>query len=155
MCHNQESFKACLVTLETFQSFYWLNFWITFYLQWLKICVFSLCCAFRMNFLPLHDRYSISLKLGTKNDGWAIFISLTMVVIYKNYHLMHCPVGCGWRIHRLHLGTGVKPHQRVSWIWHQTIWWWVFSNSGVLGDAEYPFIAITPRSTLAQSGSTW
>ena len=25
----------------------------------------------------------------------------------------------------------------------------------LLGNAEYPFIAITPRSTLARSGSTW
>ena len=29
------------------------------------------------------------------------------------------------------------------------------SNAGALGNAEYPFIAIAPRSTLAQSGSTW
>ena len=45
--------------------------------------------------------------------------------------------------------------QRVSCIWHWTIWWWGSSNAGALGNAEYSFIAITPRSTLAQSGSTW
>ena len=27
-------------------------------------------------------------------------------------------------------------------------------NAGALGNAEYPFIAIAPRSTLARSGST-
>ena len=29
------------------------------------------------------------------------------------------------------------------------------SSPGVLGNMEYPFIAITPRSTLTQSSSTW
>ena len=28
-------------------------------------------------------------------------------------------------------------------------------NAGALGNAEYPFIAIAPRSSLARSGSTW
>ena len=29
------------------------------------------------------------------------------------------------------------------------------SNAGALGNMEYSFIAITPRSTLAQCYSTW
>ena len=29
------------------------------------------------------------------------------------------------------------------------------SNAGVLGNAEYPFIAIAPRSTQAWNGGTW
>ena len=29
------------------------------------------------------------------------------------------------------------------------------SNAGALGNTEYPFIAIAPRSTLAGSDSTW
>ena len=28
-------------------------------------------------------------------------------------------------------------------------------GTGALGNAEYPFIAVAPRSTLARSGSTW
>ena len=36
-----------------------------------------------------------------------------------------------------------KPYQLMSWIWHQTIWWWG-SSLGVLGKMEFPFIAITP-----------
>ena len=28
-------------------------------------------------------------------------------------------------------------------------------NTWALGNVEYPFIAISPRSTLAWSGSTW
>ena len=30
-----------------------------------------------------------------------------------------------------------------------------YSNDGALGNAEYPFITISSRSTLAWSGSTW
>ena len=29
------------------------------------------------------------------------------------------------------------------------------SNAGALGNVEYPFIAIAPRSTLASSSNTW
>ena len=38
---------------------------------------------------------------------------------------------------------------------HYTIWWWSSNNAWDLGNAEYPFIAITPRSTLAPSISIW
>ena len=44
---------------------------------------------------------------------------------------------------------------RVSWIWHQTIWWWSSSNAEALGNVEYPFVAFTARSCLVQRGSTW
>ena len=30
-----------------------------------------------------------------------------------------------------------------------------FSDTGALGNAEHPFIAIAPRSTLARNGSTY
>ena len=33
--------------------------------------------------------------------------------------------------------------------------WWSSGNAGDLGNAEHPFIAIAPRSTLARRGSTW
>ena len=32
--------------------------------------------------------------------------------------------------------------------------WWRGSNSGDVGNVEYPFIAINPKSTLDQSGNT-
>ena len=44
--------------------------------------------------------------------------------------------------------------QWVSRLWHKTIWWWGFRNARALGNVEYPFIVIAPRSTLAWSGST-
>ena len=56
----------------------------------------------------------------------------------------------------LHLCREVKLPLCVSWIWLYTIWWWwCSSNTGALGNAEYPFIAVVPRSTLAWSVSTW
>ena len=39
------------------------------------------------------------------------------------------PVDWGWEIHQLHLCRGVKLPQQVSWIWHEIIWWWSFSNA--------------------------
>ena len=45
-----------------------------------------------------------------------------------------------------------KTPQPVSWIWYKTIWWWGSSNTGALGNVEYPFIAIALRSTQARSG---
>ena len=73
----------------------------------------------------------------------------------KNYILIYCPVCWGGRIHPLHLYRGVNALQRVFCIRHETICWWGSSNVGDLGNVEYPFIAIAPRSTLAQSGSIW
>ena len=75
------------------------------------------------------------------------------------YSDLHSPIqtSVGWecRIHRLLLGRGVRPPpQRLSWIWYETIWWWGPSGAGALGNAEYSFIAIAPRFTLARSGST-
>ena len=45
--------------------------------------------------------------------------------------------------------------QGVSGIWHKIIWWWGSSNAGGLGNAKYTLIAITSRSTLIRSCSTW
>ena len=59
------------------------------------------------------------------------------------------------RIHQLHLCREVRTLQRVSFIWHKTIYWWGSSDAGALGNVMYLFIAITPRTTLARSGSTW
>ena len=48
-----------------------------------------------------------------------------------------------------------KTPQRVSRIYHLTIWWWGSSNAGDLRNADCPFIAIAPMSTLVRSGSIW
>ena len=56
---------------------------------------------------------------------------------------------------RLFLCRGVKLPQRISWLWHKTVWLLGSSNDEALGNAKYSFIAIVLRSTLARSGSTW
>ena len=66
-----------------------------------------------------------------------------------------CRVGWGCRIHRLHLRRRLKLPQRVSYIWHWTIWRRYSSNTGAMGNAEYLFIAIAPMFTLARNNSTW
>ena len=65
------------------------------------------------------------------------------------------PVSWGCKIHRLHLCRWIRLPERVSWIWHETIWCWGSSNAGALRNAGYLFIAIAPRFTLALRGSTW
>ena len=69
-------------------------------------------------------------------------------------HISRKLVGWGCTIHRLQLCRRVRHFQRVSRIWHKTIWWWS-SGPGALGKVEYPFIAIAPRFTLTMSSSTW
>ena len=46
-----------------------------------------------------------------------------------------------------------QPHQRESLIWHKIIWWWGSSNTGALGNGQYPFIA--RRSTLSGVVATY
>ena len=59
------------------------------------------------------------------------------------------PVGWDCKIHRFYLCRGVRYSQRVSCLWHLTIWWWSFSDAGALGNAEYSFITIAPKFTLS------
>ena len=70
-----------------------------------------------------------------------------------HFHLKY-PVGWRCRIHKLLLCRWVRPPRRSIWDMTLKIWWWGSSNAGALGNAEYLFIAITPRNTLGWSGST-
>ena len=65
------------------------------------------------------------------------------------------PVGWSCKIHQMHLCRGVRLLQRVSWILYLTIWWRGFSNTWVLENSQYLFVANAPRSTLTGDGSTW
>ena len=53
---------------------------------------------------------------------WCMCCKLTCTKILQNFWLtlMMCigPVGCDWRIYRLHLCRIVRFPQLVSWIWH-------------------------------------
>ena len=69
-----------------------------------------------------------------------IYILVCCLVFYTG-----CMFLCSNRT--LHLGS------RVLGMTLNCIWW-RGTSYGTLGNVEYPFIAITPRSTLTRSGST-
>ena len=52
-------------------------------------------------------------------------------------------------------GQEPPPPQRVSWYDAKQSDGEVPAMLELWGNAEYPFIAIAPRSTLPRSGSTW
>ena len=81
--------------------------------------------------LHLHVHYFIASEYGHPGtDGW----------------------GC--RIHRLHLYKGYdSPNECPGYDSKQSDGEGS-NNAGALGNAKYPFIAITPKSTLAESGKT-
>ena len=54
-------------------------------------------------------------------------------------------------------GNGVRTQVKLrqsNFLFPKTWEQYRYTGSGALGDVEYPFIAITPRSTLTRSGST-
>ena len=108
--------------------------------------------------------YIVSRKQCKNKISWISFVISNKYIFFTRriwflfvfqICITCCQVGRGCRIHWLLLCRGARFPQRVSWIWHKTIWCWVSSNAEVLGNAEYPFIAITPWFTLAWTGSTW
>ena len=132
----------------------------------LSLTIFSITNLFFVNFQNLLDDQEI-----VNFFIWEIFLLFFFKFFYSWFFEFYgistlfgclipnpfcCPISWSSRIYWLHLCRGVKaPHyQRVSYIWLFKIWWWSSRNAGALGNAEYLFIAIAPRSTLAQSGST-
>ena len=88
--------------------------------------------AFKIVFtLLLCIKYSDPIRIIFKKTCLAIDVSPQVL----------SSVGWGCRIPRLHLCSGVR--------------WWNFSNAEALGMVLYNFIALTPRSILAQYGSAW
>ena len=61
-------------------------------------------------------------------------------------------VGWGCRIQQLHLS---KEPLNDYCAYNIKQWWWGCSNPGAFGNAEYPFIAITLRSTMIRNRSIW
>ena len=81
----------------------------------------SLCTSLCHNICIMPSVESVEMIVSCTNFIWASIPSCGGLVTYT----------C--RIHRLYLCRGVRLLQRVSWIWHQTIWWWGSSNAGGLG----------------------
>ena len=168
--------SAFALSPQMFSDFFLVNLLIFSLLRrgitcWKNVCWFSSLYADSFNSLTSENfklsmiRTSFLISNVTSIMGQSrILLDLSQKVsILKLYSYtkrtknktIFGPVGWSCRIHRLHLCRGIRIPSRVSWIRHQAIWWWCSSNDGVLGNAEYPFTAIIPRSTLARSGRTW
>ena len=88
------------------------------------------------------------------------YVDIGIISMYKMYVCMyqclhsHRSASRQGLLNKLNssLQRGKTPN-RASMIWNYTIWWWCFSNTGALGNAEFPFIAITLRPTLTLSGN--
>ena len=115
----------------------------------------DICCMNRMNTAVHNKKILIPGCLGLYKIH-KIAIWVTESTTHENEKLTPkrcCPFGYGYRIHRLHLCSGLRLLQRVSW--------YDFKPSDgeapvskVLGSMEYPFTAIAPSFTLIRSGST-
>ena len=113
-------------------------------------------CTYAFIYTKLHVvQYLLSLVIETVTRGQNLDVTafhIAQILLGKVWiQLFSYPVSRSSWIHRLHPCRGV----RLSWLWHKTTWWWGFSDAGALGNAEYPFVAIAPWSTLTLNGSTW
>ena len=80
---------------------------------------------------------------------WLIFICIfNWILIYSTRD----PVGWGSRMQRLHLCRGVIPHPLSECLGYGSKK--SCCETEALGNAEYPFINITPQSTLPQNDGT-
>ena len=66
-------------------------------------------CFYHYDFDPFHIHSLDNMIL-------ILFMSTHLIIVVIK--IVHCPVGWGCRIHWLLLCRGVRPPQRVSWIWH-------------------------------------
>ena len=98
-----------------------------------------------------HGEYCDS-TIGSKVSSFG-FIAVTILLISKDARKRKF-LGL-WNTPTAHLQRSNTPSQWVSRRWHWTIWWWGSIDARALGNAEHLFIAIAPRSTLAQNGSIW
>ena len=78
---------------------------------------------------------------------WCSFLTCLFFILFL---LLFCPVSWGCRIHQLLLCCGVRspPKECLRYDTKQ-------SNGGALGNVEYSFIAIAPKSIPTWSGRTW
>ena len=80
---------------------------------------------------------------------------LQWLICQKTQPIQTCPVTRGCRIHQLLLCRGVRPFPNECSGYDTKQSDGEVHDTEILGNADYPFIAIIPRSILARSGSTW
>ena len=88
--------------------------------------------------------------------GWyAIKPNQTALFGGGKYYSSVLPSRLGlWNTLTAPLQMGKSPNECPGYDTKQ-FWWWGSSVAGALGNAEHPFIAIAPKSTLTRRGSTW
>ena len=67
--------------------------------------------------LPYMAVADISLRISLRVRPEEPFLLLKYILTLALILFSYCPVSWGCRIHWLHLCRGVRPPQRVSWIW--------------------------------------
>ena len=106
----------------------------------------------QVDFVTIRPNMVILLEQLTSTQ-----LIITNVVIMTPYK---ATLSVGFRIHWWHLLKRSKtlplrtpPPKKVIWEWHWILWW--VSSPTDLGNVKYPFMAITPRSTMIRSGTTY
>ena len=130
---------------------FFLSFFVSFFLFFLSFLSFlSLIyffVSFVLSFLFLSFFLSFLSFTSSSFRGSGCRWIVVGIVGSSEFHIWLDLVGWGCRIHRLLHCRGVRLPQRISWYDTKTIWRWGSSNVGALGDTDYSFIAIAPRST--------
>ena len=113
---------------------------------------FLLFMLFFVKYFSLLRSLYVNFITNPKVKSWILYDSF---LFFSFFCFKPQSTDSSCRTRRLHFGSGVRHSQWVFWIWHHIIWWWGASKAGALGNVDYLFIALAPRSTLIQSGSTY
>ena len=98
------------------------------------------------------SRFQVIIPFDYNNSYLILAILKKRYICLIDYN-SHCLVGCGCWIHRLLLCRRVRPsQQRMSEIWHKTIWWRSSSNTGIFGEYGVP---LHYHSSQVHSGPEW
>ena len=108
-------------------------------------CVF-LCASFILATLSLCVCLIIYCVVMMLHEHVYVYISIFIMWVYNR--LIYAPVA----FQDTSSTRRIKLRLFIDYFltWHQTIRWWSSGNAGALGNAEYPFIAISPRSTILE-----
>ena len=92
----------------------------------------------------------ITFEVSPNHSGLSFWISSIHQIDQFETYRIRLSIWLG-----LLLCRELRPPQKNECPRYDTIWWWGSSNPETFGNAEYPFIAIAPGSTLARSGCAW
>ena len=120
------------------------------------VCLW-VCVFFWYSFLMTYKNYGLHTfpkSIYPKENGITLLGLLSLYIyIYtqtcgRDTQLAGAVEYTGW------LCAEGYPHNVCPGYDTKEIWWWVSGDAGAFGNAEYPFIAAVPWSTLPQCGNT-